>query len=149
MFEVSKFIEGDTEQWKVLWSSFEDGHRPMEESYEVCKKNWPRILNDEKCHALALRNSDNGEAVGFILYAYYWCAFSSKDECYISALFVLPEWRKKKGAKLLIDAVIDNAKSNNLERVTWLTKIKNKNAISLYDHYGEKEEWIRYKVQTS
>jgi len=149
MFEISKFVESDEEQWKILWASFEEGHRQKEESYEVSKKNWPRILNDEKCYALALRNKDDGRAVGFITFAVYWCAFTDQDECYVSAISVLPEWRKKGGGKLLLEKVIEFGKKNNFKRVTWLTNNNHPEAISLYDGFAKKEEWIRYKVNLS
>lgn len=146
MFEISKFKESDAEQWVELWASFEKGHKTRDQAIEVCKKNWPRILNDEKCYAFALREKESNLAVGFITFAVYWCAFTDQDECYISALSVLPQWRKNGGAKRLINKVIEFSRENNFKRVTWLTNSNHPDAIALYDKIADKEEWYRYKV---
>ena len=147
MFEVSSFGESDADQWVKLWSSYEGDIEPKEVIQKSIEQNWPRILNDNQCHAKALRLKETGVAVGFVTYATHWCAFSDKDECYMSGLFVLPEWREKGGGKLLINSVIEFSKKNNLERVTWLTRSNNKEAIRIYDKLAQAQEWTRYKVE--
>ena len=147
MFQISEFNEADKEQWLKLWTTFEDGNKNPEECKEICKKNWPRILNDDSCGAFALRLKENDLAVGFILFASYWCAYSDKDDCYISGLSVLPEYRKNGGGKMLIEHVIEFAKKRDFERVFWLTNKNHPEAISLYESLAEAQEWIRYKVK--
>lgn len=149
MFEISKFKDADKEQWKKLWAGYEVNDATAEEIEKAVCSNWPKILSDENCHANALRLKESGLAVGFVTYIKHWCTSGDKDECYLYDLFVLLEHQGKGGGRMLIESVVDFAKEQGLNKITWLTMPDNKQAHILYDKFAKPVDWIRYKVELS
>ncbi len=150
MFEVSKFTEDEKKQWHFLWSGYQKDEDASEERIEKeVEANWPRLQKDKTCHVNALRLTDTNEAVGFATFVTHWCTTSIKDECLLYDLFVMPKYQGQGGGRLLINSVLEFAKENNLEEVSWLTMDKNKQAQILYDKITDKVAWFRYKVKIS
>ncbi len=147
MFEVSDFKESDKEQWGILWRSYERDDASEERIQRGINEGWENVLNNPEFNSKALKLKNNGCAVGLVTYVEHPYVLSKTNECYLSNLFVMEEYRRKGGARLLIDSVLEWAKEKGLYRVKWITEPDNKDAQMLYNKISDPEIWLQYKVK--
>ena len=75
------------------------------------------------------------------------CAYASAsiaaDECYIANIAVLPEYRRKGYARLLVDKLIEHAKKLQMAFISLEVRASNNAAISLYESSGFEQAGLR------
>ncbi|MFP8516910.1 GNAT family N-acetyltransferase [Enterobacter hormaechei] len=64
---------------------------------------------------------------------------------YLEDLFVDAAERGAGAGKALIDALIDEGKREGWSKLYWVTRMNNP-ARKLYDHYGEADDYVRYRI---
>ncbi len=102
---------------------------------EVFSVPWSEKSFVDECNnkiAVYYAAKDNGKIVG---YAGFWHV---ADEGDITNIAVLPEYRRRKIASRLIEAMIKEAKKRSLSLLTLEVRCSNTAAISLYENYGFK-----------
>ena len=110
----------DYPQWRPLW----DGYTHFYECYldeSVTVATWDRALADSSPLFCRVVEKD-GNVIGF-------------------AMCVLHEGT----GKALIDALIDEGKREGWSKLYWVTRMNNP-ARKLYDHYGEADDYVRYRI---
>lgn len=108
---------------------------------EVCKQNLRHLLNFKYADFMMVKKDD--ECIGFI--AVNWGFSTTKGQPFlrIQDLYVLPQYRYKGFAKLLVNKAIDLADQNNANRIQLNTGTENKDARTLYESLGF--EWFPNK----
>lgn len=75
--------------------------------------------------------------LGFISYSMIY------ERAELNYLFVLPEFRNKKIASFLMEAMFSDLQKNNVDNITLEVKENNESAIKLYFKYGFQKVAIR------
>lgn len=68
--------------------------------------------------------------------------FMDKPVCYLADLYVHPDYRRRGIASMLIRHLLDRAKTENWQRVYWVTE-KDNPARELYDKFAS-DDFVRY-----
>ena len=87
---------------------------------------------------------EDGKPVAFIHYTFHGFCFGKGKNCYVSDLYVAPEYRRRGIARELLTNVLEKAKKLGWARVYWVTQFDNP-ARALYDSMGI-PEFVRYHV---
>jgi GNAT superfamily N-acetyltransferase len=108
-FNIRPAAASDRPQWDDLWQGYLAFYESSLED-EVTDLLWQRIMDPS--HQIQCRVATSGDdnlvgLVHFFPHAHTWYA---NPVCYLNDLFVLPGIRGAGIGKLLIDAVIDEAK---------------------------------------
>ena len=101
---------------------------------EECKQNLRRLLDFKNAELLMARAGD--DFVGFIALNWGFSTTKGLPFLRIQDLYVLPQYRKKGIAKLLMNKAIEIAKQNNSNRIQLNTGSLNTNARNLYEALG-------------
>ena len=64
--------------------------------------------------------------------------------CYLEDLFVAPSFRGDGIGRLLIQDLVDRAKSNGWSRLYWHTRANNP-ARHLYEEFAKADDFVRYR----
>ncbi len=105
---------------------------------------WQWIFDNDNSFWCDLIVDDNDKPFGFTQYQLMHRSMSGSMVCYLSDLFVTPDFRGQGAGRALIDHVFDFARSNNLSNVRWLTQDFNYAGRRLYDTYSPKSDFILY-----
>lgn len=99
--------------------------------------------NDFWCDVV---EQDEGAIIGFTQYQLMHRSLSGNMVCYLSDLYVKPEFRGASVGRALIDHVLNFARSKGLSNVRWLTQEFNYAGRRLYDSYQPKSDFILYSI---
>lgn len=102
---------------------------------------WSRILGDDS-GVVGLIATLDGEIAGFAHYVLHDFPFRAGPVCYLSDLYVRPEYRRLGIARALLNHLIDVCTHNNWARLYWVTEHHNP-IRPLYDELGI-AEFVRY-----
>ena len=94
------------------------------------------LENEKTVYTVA---KDGGRIIG---YAGVWCVFG---DCDITNVAVIPEYRRKGIAGMLLKQIIYEARKRNGENIRLEVRKSNYGAIALYEKYGFKQIDIRKK----
>jgi len=132
-------------QWASLFDQYAAFYKvtPPPNSQE---RVWDWIFDKNEPFWCDLAFNESNQAIGFVQYQLMHRSLSGVKVCYLSDLFVNPDWRKSGTGRALIDHVMTFAKQNNIENVRWLTQDSNATAKSLYDTYVAQSEFVLYSV---
>lgn len=136
MIEIKKATSSDISQILPLFDDYRKFYR-KEISAEAKSFLMERISQNESVLLMAL---DGNKVIGF---AQIYFSFSSIQLCktaILNDLFVIPEYRRKKVATMLIDSTIENAAKLNCKSVGLSTQISNTIAQDLYKKKGFKKD---------
>ena len=84
-------------------------------------------------------------AFGFSVSILHDGTWTTAPICYLEDLFVDPEYRGRGFGRLLIQDLVDRAKSRGWSRLYWHTQAANP-ARHLYDEYVAADDFVRYRV---
>lgn len=87
----------------------------------------------------------DGRVIGFAMCVLHEGTWSTAPVCYLEDLFVDAAERGAGAGKALIDALIDEGKREGWSKLYWVTRMNNP-ARKLYDHYGEADDYVRYRI---
>ncbi|ALA02224.1 MULTISPECIES: GNAT family N-acetyltransferase [Enterobacter] len=133
----------DYPQWRPLW----DGYTHFYECYldeSVTAATWDRALADSSSLFCRVVEKD-GRVIGFAMCVLHEGTWSTAPVCYLEDLFVDAAERGAGAGKALIDALIDEGKREGWSKLYWVTRMNNP-ARKLYDHYGEADDYVRYRI---
>ena len=105
---------------------------------------WRWIHDEDEDFWCALIENNDGEVIGFTQYQLMHRSLSGSMVCYLSDLYVEPDYRGSGAGRVLIDYVFEFARRNNIPNVRWLTQESNSTARKHYDTYGTKSDFILY-----
>ncbi|KAH8810720.1 acyl-CoA N-acyltransferase [Xylogone sp. PMI_703] len=80
-----------------------------------------------------------GKIAGMAIYFITYVAWLAKSGLLLEDLYVLPEYRKRGYARLLVQAVVKKGESLGCARVEWLCYKQNDRALRFYRSLGAKE----------
>lgn len=98
------------------------------------------ITENKLAHYLVIEEADEIIAYGGVWYIY--------DEGHITNIAVHPNHRKKGFGKDLVQAMMDQAKTDEIHHMTLEVRVSNQPAITLYEKIGFESAGIRPKYYT-
>lgn len=106
------------------------------------------LLMDQKnnLHSFLLADADN--IVGVSNYIFMPDTFALTN-CYLSDLYIHPDYRGQGHAQKLIEAVRQHAAQNGCSSFYWLTATDNTTAQKVYDKIARRGDWLVYEKSTS
>jgi GNAT superfamily N-acetyltransferase len=148
-YNIRSATASDRAQWDPLWQ----GYLAFYESVlaaEVTDLLWQRIMDPAHNIQCRVASTGDGKLVGlvhFFPHAHTWYA---NPVCYLNDLFVSPDIRGAGIGKLLIEAVVDEAKLQGWSEVYWHTQDHNSVARGLYDKItGGTDGFVNYTIDVS
>ena len=87
----------------------------------------------------------DGRVIGFAMCVLHEGTWATAPVCYLEDLVVDAAERGAGAGKALIDALIDEGKREGWSKLYWVTRMNNP-ARKLYDHYGEADDYVRYRI---
>ena len=148
-FTVSYFQAHENEEWLDLWSAYLD-RSSLVFDYNLAHANWRRFFDPASAlEALALKATDqdnNNSIAGFAVLLFHENSGSDRLECYLHDLYVDENWRKHGGGHLLLSTICDMCRARDIFRLSWTTSIHNEVAQSLYKHFAEPQNRLRYRA---
>lgn len=143
MFEIVPVTRADYEKWLVLWQGYLDFYEASLTG-AVTAATFDRIIAGEIHGAVA--KDDQGNCLGLVHWLTHNSTWSQAEVCYLEDLFVADGARGQGLGEALIEHVKTWAKSNNLNKVYWLTAETNSRARALYDQVAERTGFIHYEI---
>jgi GNAT superfamily N-acetyltransferase len=129
---VGRLKEKDKEDWLSLWNQA-DGWSLKNNCLDIPESNWREIFSDKnRLLAFGLYDASNAKLVGYVLYRFNVCVKTAGDECFICDLFVAPAFRRQGGGQKLMQAVEQEAKQVNAERISWTANPKRPESMGFY-----------------
>ena len=128
--------------WRELWSGYNAFYEASIPEV-VTARTWQRILDPASAIFGRLAVVDDAVA-GFSVSLLHEGTWSIAPVCYLEDLFVAPKVRGRGFGRLLIQDLVDRAKSNGWSRLYWHTRADNP-ARRLYDEFANADDFIRYK----
>ena len=143
-----KFLTfGDKNKWQNLWQCYLNFYQ-TDLPQSVTDHTWQNITNNNSTiYGFGAWQGNNGseELVGFVHIVLHPNTWNTTDCCYLEDLFVSENLRGKGLGRALIEYVYDFAKSENCNRVYWVTNAENKTAQYLYEKIANKTNFIQFR----
>ena len=136
-------VAADEQGWRRLWSDYNT-------FYEVCipesvsARTWQRILDPASTIFCRIAMIDD-EIAGFSISVLHQSTWTVMPVCYLEDLFVAPQFRGQGCGRLLIQDLLDRAKSKGWSRLYWHTRVSNP-ARALYDEFATADDFVRYRL---
>jgi GNAT superfamily N-acetyltransferase len=128
---VRPVTRADLPSWLPLWNAYLDFYRERLDA-ETTTHTFERLC-DRREGMFGFVASSDGEIVGIVNALVHPSTWTSSCYCYLEDLYVAPAARSRGVAKLLIEAVSEEARSRDAAHVYWHTQEFNGAARSLYD----------------
>jgi GNAT superfamily N-acetyltransferase len=136
-------VAPDEGPWRRLWSGYTAFYKSQIPA-AVTTATWQRMLDPRSAMFGRLAVVD-GVVVGFSVSILHDSTWTTAPICYLEDLFVDPEYRGRGFGRLLIQDLVDRAKSRGWSRLYWHTQAANP-ARHLYDEYVAADDFVRYRV---
>jgi GNAT superfamily N-acetyltransferase len=133
----------DERAWRDLWSQY-NAFYEADIPEAVTARTWQRIL-DPASTIFARLAVFGDETVGFSINVLHEGTWVTAPVCYLEDLFVAPGLRGRGIGRMLIQDVMDRAKSNGWSRLYWHTHARNP-ARRLYDVFAKADDFVRYRL---
>jgi GNAT superfamily N-acetyltransferase len=133
----------DEAAWRRLWSgycTFYEANVPE----TVTARTWQRIL-DAKSPVFGRLAVAGNSVVGFSIGVLHEGTWAVTPVCHLEDLFVDPQSRRKGIGRLLIQDLVDRARSNGWSQIYWHTRASNP-ARRLYDRFVPADDFVRYRM---
>jgi len=143
-YQLRRLTAEDSQQWQSLWQGYLNFYQQVlsPDTTHLC---WQRLIDPlVPIHGLGLFD-EQGEMLGFAHYVYHYSSGSPTQYCYLEDLFTRPDARGKGVATRLINAVRQQAESDNCTRLYWHTHESNHQAQRLYDTLAKRSGFIEYR----
>jgi GNAT superfamily N-acetyltransferase len=129
--------------WRVLWSNYNAFYEAII-SESVTVRTWQRIL-DPKSPIFCRLAVVNGHVAGLSISVLHEGTWTVAPICYLEDLFVQPNFRGRGLGRLLIQDLVDRAKSEGWSRLYWHTRSSN-TARRLFDEFLFADDFVRYRL---
>jgi GNAT superfamily N-acetyltransferase len=135
-------LPADETAWRELWSQYNAFYEASIAEI-VTARTWQRMLDPASTIFGRLAVADS-QVVGFSVSLLHESTWTIGPVCYLEDLFVAPKFRGRGIGRLLIQELVDRAKSNGWSRLYWHTRANNP-ARRLYDEFAEADDFVRYR----
>ena len=132
----------DETAWRALWSQY-NAFYEVSIQEAVTARTWRRIL-DPAAAVFGRFAVADAEVAGFSVSVIHESTWTFAPVCYLEDLFVAPKFRSRGIGRLLIQDLVDRAKSNGWSRLYWHTRASNP-ARRLYDEFAKADDFVRYR----
>jgi GNAT superfamily N-acetyltransferase len=132
----------DEAAWRELWAGY-NAFYAASIPETVTARTWRRMLDPASPMFGRLAMID-GTAVGFSISLLHEGTWVIAPVCYLEDLFVAPGFRDRGLGRLLIQDLVERARSEGWSRLYWHTRADNP-ARRLYDEFANADDFIRYK----
>jgi len=136
-------MAADEKAWRRLWSDYNTFYE-VRIPDNVSTQTWQRILDSTSPIFCRLAVIDD-EIVGFSTSALHASTWTISPVCYLEDLFVALKFRGRGCGRLLIEDLVDRAKSKGWSRLYWHTRLNNP-ARALYDKFVGADDFVRYRI---
>jgi GNAT superfamily N-acetyltransferase len=133
----------DERAWRRLWSGYMAFYG-SEISEVVTAATWRRMLDSTSPIFGRLVIADS-VVVGFSVSVLHDGTWTTAPVCYLEDLFVDPPYRGRGCGRLLIQDLVDRARSHGWSRLYWHTRSDNP-ARRLYDEFVSADDFVRYRM---
>jgi GNAT superfamily N-acetyltransferase len=133
----------DETAWRRLWSEYNAFYEALVPE-AVTSLTWQRLL-DPTAPIFGRLAVVAGEVAGFSASVLHDSTWAIASTCYLEDLFVTPRHRGRGCGRLLIQDLVDLAKSNGWSRLYWHTRGDNP-ARRLYDEFTDADDFVRYRL---
>lgn len=133
----------DEQAWRRLWASYNAFYEAAVPEI-VTARTWRRIL-DPACPIFCRLVTLDGKIVGFSNSVIHEGTWTTAPICYLEDLFVDQECRGRGVGRLLIQDLLDRARSKGWSRLYWHTRAGNP-ARRLYDEFVKADDFVRYRL---
>lgn len=135
--KIRSALPDDCESWLEMVQCYDP------DIADQAPETWRRIFEPESditCHIATW----NGEPAGFMQHIFHESTFLKGPVCYLSDLYVAPDFRRRGIARALLGHLLTSAHVQRWARIYWVTEHDNP-ARGLYDEIG-KPDFVRYHV---
>ncbi len=132
----------DEAAWRELWAGYNAFYKASIPE-AVTARTWQRMLDPASAIFGRLAIVDD-TVVGFSVSLLHEGTWAIAPVCYLEDLFVAPDFRGCGMGRLLIQDLVDRARSEGWSRLYWHTRADNP-ARRLYDEFANADDFIRYK----
>lgn len=123
----------DYEGWLPLWN----GNNGMAIDPRITMQTWERLIDPQMpVHGLIAHDGDN--ACALVHYILHPVTGHLNNACYMQDLYVLPSYRRRGIARLLVETLAERGRIMKWARLYWLAEQNNKEAQALYRNLGVK-----------
>ena len=136
-------VAADEGDWRRLWSGYNTFYKTAVPD-TVTAATWQRILDPKSAIFGRLAILD-AAVIGFSVSALHDGTWTAAPICYLEDLFVDPRCRGQGCGRLLIQDLINRAKSQGWSRLYWHTRSDNP-ARRLYDEFALADDFVRYRL---
>jgi GNAT superfamily N-acetyltransferase len=142
---VTPVTPRDRDRWAELWRGYLEFYETSLPP-EIYDHTWQRLTAAEgPIRGLGARvGSPTAPLVGIAHYLFHAHVWTTREVCYLQALFVDDAARRGGVGRRLIEAVAAAARERGCYRLYWTTKEDNATARSLYDRIARFNGFIRY-----
>jgi len=105
--------------------------------YDILNKEFDTIYKEDSPFTKWIIYEEHNTIIGFINYD------SIYDHSELEYIYVIPEYRKKGIATMLLNKMIDNLDKDNIKNISLEVKDNNEKAIKFYEKNGFKKVTIR------
>ena len=132
----------DEAAWRDLWAGYNAFYEASIPE-AVTARTWQRMLDPASPIFGRLAVADDAVA-GFSVSLLHEGTWVIAPVCYLEDLFVAPGFRGRGIGRMLIQDLVDRARSDGWSRLYWHTRADNP-ARRLYDEFANADDFIRYK----
>lgn len=130
------------QSWAKLYQVYIDFHRTTLNDNEL-QRIWFWIQDPSSLLNCYFAEIDN-QIVGLAHFRQFIRPISANYAVYLDDLVVSPEFRRRRVAFQLIEAIKTYARERNIPLVRWITGHDNHQAMKLYDDVANKTQWVIY-----
>ena len=141
MIQIAPLKLSERARWAELWTEYQRFYG-IELPAAVSESTWQR-LHSGRVHGLGARNSAD-HLVGIVHFLFHEDTWSTVPACYLQDLYVDSTARGTGCGRMLIEAVVESAKTAGANSPYWLTHQSNAVARRLYDRLGQNQGFIQY-----
>lgn len=145
--QIKPLTPPDKTVWLPLWQSYLDFYQ-SKLSQATTDTTWQRITDATSPivgFGVWLKIDGQDKMVGFVHCILHPNTWHTTDCCYLEDLYVNETARGKGVGRALIEQVYDFAKTNNCNRVYWVTQENNHTARKLYDTLASLTDFVQYR----
>ena len=142
---IHPLAAADFADWAPLWRGYLDFYRAAVDA-STTQTTFARLTGGSEPMGGFLARDADGAAIGLVHWIVHRSCWTVGDYCYLQDLFVAAGRRGGGVGRLLIDAVVDQARALGCSRVHWLTHETNRDAKQLYDKVAERSGFVQYRI---
>jgi len=135
----------DEPAWHALWAGYLDFYEATLPP-STTATTWKRIIGDDPVFGCLVAER-NDHMIGIANYVLHPITWAELPVCLLHDLYVSPDARGVGAGRKLINALVEQAKTDRWARVYWLTRESNTTARMLYDSFAPADGFIRYTIR--